>query len=225
MGGGWLSGQEPWEWGTAAVILMLFGSLVAILRVQTPTVWFTLAWLAGGLGSTAGCAWLTWYAWVHPAGKNWYAIPVIGGLALFGVFVFWIPILGSFRKSTRLVNRLEAAIANADPEADRYLFEARQVVGTGGSMEQMYLDAFEGKLRHAQGQPALALTPLQRAMRGAFDTDNRPLGCDTASDLVSVLLALSRKDEASALIGDVEEAWGEMAALRAGLRSKLQPGP
>ena len=110
-----------------------------------------IAWFIGGLGATGGCAWLCWYTWMHPASRNWHAIPIIGALALFAFFVFWSPLLSSFSKSTKLINRVERAIETSDANAERYLFEARQVVGSGTTLEQRYLDGLEYKLHSRQG--------------------------------------------------------------------------
>ena len=214
---GWLARQQPWEWGLAAAMLAILAAAFAFRRIQ-PTFLFTIAWIASGLAATGGFVWLCWYTWTHPAARNWFAIPAIGALAIFAFFVFWYPLLSNLSKSTRLINRLERAIRNSDANADRYLWEARQVVGTGGKIGQMYLDAFEGKLRYAQGQPALAVEPLQRAVANAFLRDDRPLGRDAARDLVHVLVALSRDEAATLLTDEVEERWGAAPELRSSLR-------
>jgi hypothetical protein len=214
---GWLARQEPWEWGLAALILAVLAACLAFMRMK-PTFLFILAWIASGLGATAGCVWLCWYTWTHPASRNWFAIPAIGALALFAFFVFWYPVLSKLSKSGRLIDRLERAIKSSDANADRYLWEARQVVGTGGNLNQMYLDAFEGKLCYAQGKPALAVEPLERAVANAASRGDQTLGRDAAGDLVRVLVALSRDEEAAALTDEIEEQWGESAELRSALQ-------
>lgn len=215
---GWLARQQPWEWGLEALVLVILGASLLFQKIQ-PTFLFTIAWIASGLASTAGFGWLCWFTWTHPASHNWFAIPAIGALALFAVFVFWYPLLSSLKKSVRLINRLERAIQNSDDNADRYLFEARQVVGSGGSVDQMYLDAFEGRLRYAQGHPALAVEPLQRAVANAVRRDDRPLGRDAARDLVRSLVALSRDEDAAILTDELEQQWGETPELHGDHRS------
>jgi hypothetical protein len=214
---GWLARQEPWELASAALIVVVLAACLAFQRMQA-TFLFVIAWIAAGLGATAGCAWLCWYTWTHPASRNWFAIPAIGALALFAFFVFWYPVLSKLSKSGRLIDRLERAIKSSDANADRYLWEARQVVGTGGNLNQMYLDAFEGKLRYAQGKPALAVEPLERAVANAAGKGDQTLGRDAASDLVRVLVALSRGEDAAALTDEIEEQWGESAELRSALQ-------
>jgi len=148
---GWLARQQLWEWGLAAAMLSVFAVLYGIQKVREPTIWFTIAWFVVGLAATGGCAWLCWHTWTHLASRNWFAIPVIGALAIFASCVFWYPLLSSLSQSTRLINRLERAIETSDANADRYLFEARQVVGSGTMLEQTYLDGLERKLRSHKG--------------------------------------------------------------------------
>jgi hypothetical protein len=156
----WLARQQPWEWGMAAAVLVIFALLIAIQKIREPTVWFTIAWFIGGLAATAGCAWLCWYTWRHPANRNWHAIPVIFALGISAACVFWYPLLSTFSQSNKLINRLERAIETSDANADRYLFEARQVVGSGTKYEQTYLDGLERRLRSLQGRLPEPSVPL-----------------------------------------------------------------
>jgi hypothetical protein len=206
---GWLARQEPWEWGLVAMMLVIFTALIAVQRVQQATLPLTIAWVAGGLAATGGFAWLCWNTWTHPASHNWSAIPVIGALAIFAFFVFWYPLLSNLSKSTRLINRLQRAVESSDANAERYLWEGRQVLGTGGNLKQMYLDAFEGKLHYTQGKPSLAVEPLERAVANALLKDDRTLGHDAARILVQVLVSLSSHDAAARWTDEVEERWGE----------------
>lgn len=216
---GWLARQEPWEWGLVATMLAIFTALIAVQRVQQATLLLTIAWVAGGLAATGGFAWLYWNTWMHPASRNWSAIPVIGALAIFAFFVFWYPLLSNLSKSTRLINRLQRAVESSDVNAERYLWEARQVVGTGGNLKQMYLDAFEGKLYSTQGKPTLAVEPLERAVANALLKDDRTLGHDAARILAQVLVALSRHKAAARWTDEVEEQWGEAPELRSALQA------
>ena len=135
-------------------------------------------------------------------------------LAIFAFFVFWYPLLSNLSKSTRLINRLQRAVESSDANAERYLWEARQVVGTGGNLKQMYLDAFEGKLYSTQGKPTLAVEPLERAVANALLKDDRTLGHDAARILAQVLVSFSSHDAAARWTDEVEERWGEAPELR-----------
>jgi hypothetical protein len=64
----------------------------------------------------------------------------------------------------------------------------------------------EGKLRYAQGKPALAVEPLERAVSSAFIKGDQTLGRDAASDLVHVLVALYRHEGSARLTGEVGQA-------------------
>jgi hypothetical protein len=115
----------------------------------------------------------------------------------------------SFSKATRAVNRVEIAVERADPNAERYLFEARQLVGPGKPMEQAYLDAYEGKLRHSRGEMEQAVACLERALATAFERADRLLGLNAGRVLVQLLIAHGRPDDGAALVNDIEEQWGE----------------
>jgi|ERR1035438_540050 hypothetical protein len=95
--------------------------------------------------------------------------------------------------------------------------ETRQLVGTGGKREQIYLDAIEGHLRHAQGRPTLAVEPLQRAVAYARMKGNGSLGRSAAYFLVRALVSLDRDDAATLITNQVEEQWGPAPELRSAL--------
>jgi len=214
----WPMPIAAWHWAMAAILPLTLLLLRVIMSVERTTPLLKAAWFVLGIGATVGCAWLCWYTWAHPTFGNWFAIPAIGSLAIFAVFIFWIPLVNSFRKATRLVNRVQAAVEGHHPDAERCLWEARQIIGTGGSMEQMYLDAFEGRLRCSQDKPRLALDPLQRALKTAFARNDRSIGCYAADMLVRVLNALSREKEAAALADQIEAIWGDAPEVRAALQ-------
>lgn len=216
---GWLARQQPWEWIAGLLTVAVFVGVLSIKKVRKATAWFTIAWFAGGLGATAGCAWLCWRTWNYPSDRNWYAIPLIGILAICSIFVFWIPLLASFRKSSKLIGKLETAIDNSDPNAPQYLWEARQAVGTGDGMDQAYLDALEGRLHLQRGEPDEAVDPLRRAVIHALTKDDLVLGSDAGPTLIRLLVSLSREEEASELAVTLEETWGKMPEVEQAFHS------
>jgi hypothetical protein len=93
----------------AAAMVAVLAACLVFQRIER-TFLFIAGWFAAGLGATGACAWLGWYTWTHPASRNWFAIPVIGALAIFASLVFWYPLLSNLKKSTRLINRLQNAV-------------------------------------------------------------------------------------------------------------------
>lgn len=209
-----LAGSTFFHLISAAGVLLIVLVLRAILTMNKAPEWFGLAWFASGVGATRLFGYLCWSGWTNPASRNWHMIPLIFALPIFAIFVFWIPFLGSFSRSTRLLNRLEDAIKAGSPDAEALLAEARQLIGTGAKLEQMYLDSYEGKLRHRRGLPAEAVEPLRRAMTAALRKQDRLLGGEVVVVLVKVLLVMSQPEEAAEWANDAERAWGQIDGLR-----------
>jgi hypothetical protein len=201
-----------WKNLQPAAYLLIVAALVFLcywfMNVRRANALFVVAWFTSGLGATAGFFWLCWRTWTNPQAQNWYTIPAIGALAIFAVFVFWIPVLASFNKKSRVLNALEDEINNGGPEADRCLFAAREVVGRGKSFEQAYLDWLEGRVHLNRRHYQMAIPCLLRSVESAMQKDHQPLGFNATRTLVEALIAAGRPEEVEPLIHSAAAYWG-----------------